>query len=464
MQASSPADILAATPPVSAQHQALLETVASMDAETVQEVVVAQVRPTTGRRLKPHGSSISFASLLPLQAMTGGSGSIAKAIATEEAASDEAPAPATTADKTAELQLRLDSIENQNEAIEEEREALVRISGSRDQLWLCVACSRAISSIKQEALKESEAAEKEAAAKALLAAAAKERLAALAEGKAAPGAATDDSEAQAAFKVSQRVSPRVASAPLAFVSASQEASRIAHDAAERAQLAKQKHLRAVKMRAPVVASHPSPTIAAGTASAPGSPALDAASAPEPAAASESPQSSGAAAAGDALDAIRQVAASATVAREKLLLARIKQVQASIEEAAEAARREAAGVPAADGAAPQAADQQQQVSYDRSLEFLKGRLNRMLNVIEKDVAQASQVRGPRPHGAGRRRSEACNPVVPRLLAGPQPGAPRRRLRQGRRGDGGGAARGPRAPRGRRRALGGGRRCANSEAGP
>ena len=43
-RASSPADILAATPPVSAQHQALLETVASMDAETVQEVVVAQVR------------------------------------------------------------------------------------------------------------------------------------------------------------------------------------------------------------------------------------------------------------------------------------------------------------------------------------------------------------------------------------------------------------------------------------
>ena len=60
--------------------------------------------------------------------MTGGSGAggIAKAIATEEAESAETPAPVTTADKTAELQLRLDSIENQNEAIEEEREALVR--------------------------------------------------------------------------------------------------------------------------------------------------------------------------------------------------------------------------------------------------------------------------------------------------------------------------------------------------
>ena len=59
--------------------------------------------------------------------MTGGSGAggIAKAIATEEAASEEEHVPASTVDKTAELQLRLDSIETQNEAIQEEREVLV---------------------------------------------------------------------------------------------------------------------------------------------------------------------------------------------------------------------------------------------------------------------------------------------------------------------------------------------------
>jgi phage-related minor tail protein len=104
-----------------------------------------------------------------------------------------------------------------------------------------------------------------------------------------------------------------------------------------------------------------------------------------------------------------VAASATVAREKLLLARIKQVQASIEEAAEAAKREATGsetgsaistaedganvAPPVTAAEPLAGTPSppQQASYDRGLEFLKGRLNRMLNVIEADVAHASQVR-------------------------------------------------------------------------
>jgi len=88
-----------------------------MDAETVQEVVVAQVGGVMRRVIR----LVYAPQLARVQAMTGGSGAggIAKAIATEEAESAEAPAPVSTADKTAELQLRLDSIENQNEAIEE---------------------------------------------------------------------------------------------------------------------------------------------------------------------------------------------------------------------------------------------------------------------------------------------------------------------------------------------------------
>ena len=119
-----------------------------------------------------------------------------------------------------------------------------------------------------------------------------------------------------------------------------------------------------------------------------------------------------AAANESLDAIRQVAVSATVAREKLLLSRIKAVQMGIEQAAEAVRVEAATAAAAgiandsaagvtgtrgeisgDGATEGATSLASvpRPAVDRGLDFLKGRLDSMLSVIEADVAQASQVR-------------------------------------------------------------------------
>jgi hypothetical protein len=86
----------------------------------------------------------------------------------------------------------------------------------------------------------------------------------------------------------------------------------------------------------------------------------------------------------ALDAIRLVAVNTTVAREKLLLQRLKAVQAQF--AVSLANRK---MPVSELEGQAGTPSLPPAISDRDVSFLKGRLDSMLSVLEKDVASASQ---------------------------------------------------------------------------